>query len=298
MTICIAAIVAPGEAIITASDFMLIGDGRSINPATPKFQYVGPSDRWTVMYSGNDFTDFVDLVDSIRDEISGTKCDGRDLKKAVREAFRAIIQEVAEYQILGPLGLTLKQFKSGGAKKYGDAFFNRAAAQIQAINLDDSTVLVAGFDSKKKAHIFSCNASRRILDHDAERFCAIGEGAFAARDWLDVNDDFRLIESYPHVAYRLCEAKYAAEIASSVGKGITAIAAHYPNGSISHLVLGDHDPPAKAWEKTRNADPDGMTLNWLAQTLATQWTLKPGVRLLRSPGPQQIAGPAPSKRSS
>jgi hypothetical protein len=169
--------------------------------------------------------------------------------------------------------MNLPQFKRAGARTFGEALFRDMVAEIRQVELDGATVLVAGFDSKKRPHIFSSDIGTQryhagILDHDPAGFYAIGEGAWAALGWLHTNDDFRFSDSFAHVAYRLCEAKYAAENARSVGARSTVLAVHFSSGAISPLMLSPDDPPRKSWEAIRNADPSGNALDWLANTLA------------------------------
>jgi hypothetical protein len=69
ITICVAAVVGQ-DAIITVSDLLLSGEGRSLEPGQPKFQVVGRNNNWVVMYSGGDITHFGDLLDEIRPQLA------------------------------------------------------------------------------------------------------------------------------------------------------------------------------------------------------------------------------------
>jgi CubicO group peptidase (beta-lactamase class C family) len=300
MTVCIAAIASRLGAIVTVSDTLLSDDFSSVNTG-PKLTSLVRG-RWSCLYAGNP-TVFRDLTTRIVDDLkqSNSAATYQDVMDAVERAYDAVLEHSIERQILAPLGMTRKEFIDCGAKKLGENLFREITTEIRLINLA-TELLVFGFDEHHVAHIFSSDFTGRCTLHDDVRYHAIGAGSWAALGWLSTQKAVAFSPSIPDIVYKLCEAKFAAETARSVGPR-TVVLVSFKNGSVAPIVL--HGAPIQnavrtAWESRihQPSSPEALELIERALLNAID-TLGISIPLsLPESDRQQKADPERSKPSS
>jgi hypothetical protein len=102
-------------------------------------------------------------------------------------------------------------------------------------------------------HIFSTDFSGRCTIHNDVGYHAIGAGSWAALGWLSTKTAVAFTQSIPAIVYRLCEAKFAAETARSVGDR-TVVLVSFKDGAAVPVIL--HGAPIEnavrtAWDSQR-----------------------------------------------
>jgi hypothetical protein len=175
---------------------------------------------WWVMLAGNGISPAFDIVDDAKSKLRRKKTVSVDeAARAVFESYRKKRAEEAEAKHLAPIGWTLQQFNSrASAGIIPDAQRASLAHVIQSHYLEVS-LLVAGFDSRGRGHIFTVDdgenrgASQR---HDIPGFHSIGSGSYGAIYMMAYRE---LSPAMPirEALYYVVEGKYFGERAAGVG---------------------------------------------------------------------------------
>jgi hypothetical protein len=254
MTVCIAAMSPTAGVIVAVADFLLSNDVRSIESRQIKMQTL-VANSWHCLYAG-DPTIFFELSSYIENDLGvmNVTPSCTDVMAAVEKSYEAALEHKIERKILAPLGLTRQELMQDGRKRLGGALFRKIVSEIRENGVIDleTHLLVFGFDADLKPHLFSADSYGDCTLHDAVGFHAVGAGSLAALGWLSMNSNFRFDKKVTEIGYRLCEAKFVAETARSVG-GYTLLVALFPDGVTTHIVLLDNgDAIRKSWESRRN----------------------------------------------
>jgi hypothetical protein len=253
MTVCIAAMSSIVGAVVTVTDFMLSDDISSVESRQIKMETL--ANTWHCLYSG-DPSLFAELSGHIERELRAAteipSCG--DVVLAVERAYETSLEHRIERRVLAPFGMTRSEFMQNGLTRFDDETFRRIIGQMEDRShfLPGTELLISGFDSKGKPHIISADVYGDCTIRDGVGFHAIGAGSLAALGWLLTNSRFRFSKSIAEIGYRLCEAKFIAEMAPGVGR-YSLLAAFFPDGTGAHLLMIDpSDPVRKAWEARRN----------------------------------------------
>jgi proteasome subunit B (beta)-like protein len=243
MTVCIGAISSTLGVIVTVSDMMLSTDTDSVEAAEVKFDTIVRGPRpWVCLYAG-DPTAFDELRTQIQTKlVPARRRTCRDVMRVAEEAYEALIEHRIERDILSRFGLRRTEFIDTGLVKFGQIVFQQTMDSINQLldtmrYTDATELLLAGFDDKDEPHIFSVNGIGHCTLHDGYAFHAIGVGSQAARGWLTAHQNFRNATELSEIAYRLCEAKFAAETAPFVGGRTTVLAALCSDGFADAMLI-------------------------------------------------------------
>ena len=170
------------------------------------------------------------------------------LKQISREAYQAERRQQVTDRFLSVYNMTLDEFRREGLQSFGVQEFAKLNEQVRDFDLD-LTILVCGFDRQGFPHIFEVGNPGEIAEHDLLGYAAIGSGADMARGILTPRSVKRL--PWREVMYRLCQAKFASETATGVGR-ITSVLCFSRNGI--HLILpyGHVEKLRGIWDKERS----------------------------------------------
>jgi hypothetical protein len=268
MTVCIAGIwgrKGEGSAVTTISDLMMSDEQSSLDLAATKVVLLDEQ-RWMGMYAGYQ-GEFDELVQHINDytKDNHTATVG-DMITVVERAYHATLRHRIEATILHQFGMTLDRFLSDGLEKFGETYFRELAEEIRGIETG-TDLLVAGYSSDGSPHVFRSDRRGQCLLLDAYQFGAVGTGSVTASGVLLSRSDFRHRSTKEKFAYRMCEAKFAAEGADGVGKE-TMVRILYHDGTSAGAILMTGTIRA-AWDATRNPEiPDEVVdeLEFILQT--------------------------------
>src|SRR5260370_3311564 len=172
MTICVAASVLD-EGIICASDTMLSTDDMQADLRTMKFRSVGSS--WMVMFAGNDISPIMPILELVDEQIrTDTEQKASGVAGYFASAYKTELNKKAENEVLGPLGLSLEEFRTRGLKQLGPAVFNRLLYDIQNIHFS-LDFMICGYDSEGPPILTVTNPGT-INYYDLASFWAMGIG--------------------------------------------------------------------------------------------------------------------------
>jgi hypothetical protein len=246
MTLCIAAICPEDKVFVLASDFMLSNEWTSAETGMLKVEVVGEGANWWQMFSGDPTVAGHLLEHTFRLPWKGNET-LMDVEGIYQKGYAAELCRIAEGGVLAPYGITRDEFLEKGRAQFGDEHFARILFELDRIDLS-TTFLVAGFEGTF-ARLFSIGGNTRgplIVDqHDRLGFHAIGTGATHALA--------SLYQTYSHamsrneLIYRVCEAKFRAEKARSVGRN--TVVHLFANDSYTDLPPEWVELIRKQWEQ-------------------------------------------------
>jgi hypothetical protein len=279
VTICIAAKASFGDIIVTVSDRSLShGDLVPASDDTLKAYQLWNS--WGLLYSANDIGPVPGIVSAVRTELHPVRenLTVEVVREAFRKAWRKSATERAADRYLARLGFSsIEHFRQIGFHELGEAEFARLSQKIETFDPEIS-FLVYGFDQDvaHQAHIFEVNTPNDgrdlITDDDIQGFGVIGSGLWPALGVLKSRSVGGLHEA-DEVAYALCEAKFAAESASGVGKA-TTIMAFSRSGKNVQFTPAEIEQIRGIWEETRKQivpdDASTLLLNKLNKLISDE----------------------------
>jgi hypothetical protein len=245
MTVCIGVTPHFTDRIILVSDQLLSSDQASVDGVL-KVCTIAPGATWYVMYAG-DPGRFLLLMERVRGElgdIRNTRLSVETVRAAFERAFKREYASAIETVVLGPYGLTLKEFKQKGKAMLGEVRLNRLADQIESFDLGVE-VLVAGLDAWARTQLFSVS-TRGVAMPAALPYHAIGSGASIALGALYALGAYPALDM-PETVYRACAAKWAAESTRSVGETTYAVVLAPLSGGWT--VLSEIDRLRDLWKR-------------------------------------------------
>lgn len=225
MTVCVAALAEDAKAIVLVSDKALTVGASTLRPAlqgeamgVEKMLPVGSS-GWNALIAG-DSTAAERVVSRACNNIDAdTSVAGshETMMDCMKRAYQAVWEESLEDSVLRPRLLSKDDIvkRSKELQYLGDELGRDAYEAVRKFSLG-TTLLVCGFDSAGKGHIFTVSNPGQSDSHEINGFWAIGIGAETAISRLlwnqaDRNDSL-------HVAvYQALEAKGYAEMVQGVG---------------------------------------------------------------------------------
>lgn len=217
MTVCIAGINRsnPQSFIIAACDRKVSFFGGWASAEGVAMKISGVNKDWTVMFSGP-VSPMTAIVDAIKEKAEKTKMmDMRPFAYLCRSIYREERKRLIESEILGDYDVdTYSEYVS--LRKTDAQFHSEITKRIRDVEQDWS-LLFAGFDKVRRAHIFTIQESGKIGFCDAHGFAAIGSGAWRALLTLS-SYPFKRELPLSHSIFGIASAKFASEVADGVGK--------------------------------------------------------------------------------
>jgi len=244
VTICIAAITGAGEHIVTASDRMISYDEfiPAGDDATLKQRKIAKA--WGMMFAGT-VSLFMPLLERILNNIDHeSDCDLEQVQECVRNAYRSLFNERFSSDYLSRYCISdIEMFRTCGLEQFGNERFSHICDKIDSFDLGID-LLVYGFDSNGKAHIFQASNPGRVTSHDLLGYGAVGSGC-----WMATASLVRKMMPYnlDATAYRLLDAKFSSETAPGVGRS-TTLFSHDRSGKTKSIGYGSIDKIRRIWE--------------------------------------------------
>jgi hypothetical protein len=272
VTVCIAVAVPDHKTILTVSDTLYSAADYAAEGSIVKWSPIAAgSGGWCAMYAGTD-SYYGRISDGVivKLAIGGEGLGIETVRDAYRAVFHGLIRQKIDEELLAPLGWDLPYFLNNGLAKLGAELFAQYVSAVDAMNLD-TWALVGGHDPLGKAHLFSVSPKGEISDHSALGFHAIGDTAWAALGLLYSRPGFMWSRELDAIAYTLCEAKFAADMASpsTVGKK-TLIYARDSAGK--HCLIRDDQlfGVRRAWDAAKKRPAPVKALRSLRKALQFQ----------------------------
>lgn len=252
VTICIGSLCEGGAAIVSVSDMKLSTGHFSSDYLTHKVHPVGHN--WWAMFAGT----VPDCNSVFREATARLKPKGRGdsdyktVSDTFRESYQFQLRLRREDQVLSQYDMGLEEFKKEGLRYFGERIFSEITGRLEAVPFS-AQFLVFGF-SNGRGHIFSVDYPGYIQDHTKPGFCAIGSGEYEALSMMYFQG-LKIHDPVSRALYKVCIAKFMAEIASDVGKSAVAIIA-YPDKNRALAVERDLLMEIKrAWRKQMQRMP-------------------------------------------
>lgn len=268
MTVCIAARCTEDDSFVTISDRMLSNSWSSVENAALKKLDITP--RWHVLYSGSP-TEVMPILRRGRAAIGLAPSSITKATDAMENAYQKHRESLVNSKILSKFGLTLRKFLRDGPKLFTSQEHSQILSKIDALQVG-LDFLVYGYDNRNVAHLFYVKDPGKAESLDIEGYGVIGSGWVLAEASLTSRPlpiDFKV-----NMIYRLCEAKFTAEGARSVGRE-TVLSfwdspTTHPLGETRERFLQriNIEVIRKAWEKDRDRKLPAKALLTLKQSLS------------------------------
>jgi hypothetical protein len=212
MTVCIAAITLE-KSIVTVSDTMVTTFMSSADATAVKIESFAKS--WEAMMASDDLTQCQPIIERAAKYFRNRANTLQVARSCLKRAYQQHLTELVADRVLGRFGsLSMDAFLKSKSKRFTESVSQSLMSQIQQVTADWQ-FLAAGFDAKKKPHLFTVEEPGTDAVYDGIGFCAIGSGRYAAESLL-----FQLQQSaictMPKTLINLLCAKFAAE---KVGAG-------------------------------------------------------------------------------
>ena len=179
------------------------------------------------MVSAEDITDAVPIWDRVRKKLAfengmkGPRPPEKTLTELVSSfvgAFQEERKERITNQILSAHALTPEKLLNEGKKLLGLSLFTELFHRVSQFRIG-CEFLVAGFDSKKGAHIFTAEDPGICKNYTSLGFWAIGSGQQQALSSIFFSfKDVSTEPDFESILYDLCAAKFMSEAAEGVGE--------------------------------------------------------------------------------
>lgn len=253
MTVCIAAVSTILQRIVTVSDQMLSDPYSSFDSAVVKSRFLTPDFRWACMFSCATSARFAAIYERaaryLRMHEPPVPCSA--VVAAIEAAYSDERRRMAEIHVLSPLRMSFDDFEATGAKQLGQNAFQEMLAKMATLDTGVE-LLVMGFDEEDAPRLLMVSAVGDVSSCDTERFAAVGSGANVALDYLKGNTDFRNSDDLGEIIYRICEAKFTAEMSQGVGSETTVLSIG-PNGNATAHAGSGIRRARKLWRSRRKA---------------------------------------------
>jgi 20S proteasome alpha/beta subunit len=218
MTCCVAALCDKGKSIVLVSDKMI---GTGMIESEPEISKVLWLHRnWRVMLAGDDIAPAFPIVEAAKRDLSKLKTAPtlRQVTDAIYKSYGAERQRQSEAIYLAPRGWTLEEFNSAKASILPESLREELGVKLAARKVEVS-LLIAGFDSRGRGHIFSVDdyeerGKPRI--QDLPGYHSIGSGSTAAIYFMAYREVSSVMPLRLALYYAV-EGKYFGERAGGVG---------------------------------------------------------------------------------
>lgn len=217
MTVCIAGISYsnPQPFILAACDRKLSFFGGWISAEGIATKLSGLNKDWTVMFAGPT-SPMVALIDGIRERVEKLRpTNFRPFARICRDVYRAERKLLIESEVLGNYDID-NYAEYAAMRKTDPSFHSEVSKKITEVE-QEWNLLFAGFDRRRRPHLFTITENGAIGFYDAVGYAAIGSGALRA---------LLALSSYPFekalplsmAIFGLVAAKFAAESTEGVGE--------------------------------------------------------------------------------
>jgi hypothetical protein len=219
VTVCIAGINQsnPQPYIIAACDRKISFYGGA-DSAEGSMKISGINKDWSVMFSGP-VSPMTSMIDAITERTKKLRSMGyRQFSRICRETYRNERESLIENEVLGDYDIdTYDEYIALGrsADKLDIALHDSVRRKIKDEE-EGWSLLFAGFDKNRQAHIFTLTEFGKITYCDKVGFAAIGSGYWRASVALSSYPFTRLLP-FSHAVFGILAAKFAAESADGVG---------------------------------------------------------------------------------
>ena len=257
VTIGIAARTNNDDCIVTVSDRRISFDDvvPSLDSAFNKNWFIGHN--WGTLCAANDTCFALPIIDLANDLLKarGGSEGVEDVKAAMCDAYAEIRQEYVTRQFLGKYGIkSIDQFRKEGASNLGRKLFWSLSRKLENERLEETIFLVYGYGKNLTAHLFEVKNPGTAFMLDHLRYSAIGSGTAIAMASLNLRPTEHLQPA--QLAYRVLEAKFAAENSSAVGKSTSVLFANRGQAT-TFLTFRSIQRIRELWEQSRfNPPPD------------------------------------------
>jgi hypothetical protein len=276
MTVCIAATIFE-KGIIGVSDTMVSMSDMSGDERALKYQALGWS--WMTMFAGNDISPATPILQSVQSRLESDRDEKLEsIATYFIDAYRFQLNQKAETEVLGPLGMSLEEFRSKGLKQLGPDVFNRLLYQIQNIQFS-LDFLTFGYDGQGTPHIFTVTNPGVANYYDFNGFWAIGSGQTSALGHLFNLKTPIKYHDLSNAMYCVLDAKFHAECAPGVGPG-TRMTILMPNRQRFALTPSNMREIKASWIASRVPDVPSEIVPRLVKLLED-------AKLGASPSPMQ-----------
>jgi len=191
------------------------------------------------MFSGS-VSPMTAMIDAITERTKGMRrTDFRQFSRICRAVYRDERKKLIENEVLGDYDIeTYSEYMSlsKSANTADRSLYESVKPKVREME-NDWSLLFAGFDRHRRAHLFTITDSGRISYRDKIGFAAIGSGEWLAQVALS-SYPFKRPLPLSHAIFGIASAKFAAEAAGQVGQE-TILTILEPN-SLSSPVFWDH----------------------------------------------------------
>jgi hypothetical protein len=224
VTICLAASTI-NDLIVTVSD-RRIAWGDDFGSGTPAdddgtLKTALIAKGWGIMFAGDDLRPVPTLLADIKQRLEPTKGNQTEIvvRAAVEASYRAAFEHRFVAERLSRYGFSsMDDFRRDGLAVFGPKLLAKFSTEIGEFNFGID-LLVYGFDREThyaQAHIFLVENPGVVHDCDILGYGILGTGTDAALSTL-LRKPFKR-PTLTDAIWRLCEAKFSAEMAYAVGK--------------------------------------------------------------------------------
>ena len=253
MTICIAAVCDYRRALVLASDQMIDFGWYSGEAMALKISAIHQD--WVAMFSGEDVTQVQPLLRSIWTDLHDDN-KGHSLERVEDSVIKIWQKRLRQQQI----NCVLSQYGFDDMDSFRKTIsenpeaFSSAQEEVKKVSLG-CELLIAGFDESEVPHIFTVQHPGSSHHYDMFGFRAIGSGAPVAENFLLFRSFNNRLALGPSI-YRICSAKFMAELASGVGAATSVLVGRVekkPNRSVVWTEMSELklNQTRKTWEKTK-----------------------------------------------
>lgn len=226
---------------------MVSNNQRSIEGVRKSFELTRDS-KWVALFADN-LGDFAKVFAEIRAQIGASDPTEAQVMDACREAYRRVIIERINREVLFSHATTFDQFELHGLQRLGRQLYDEITRQIQAKSWLRLQLLVLGFDSsaRDKRCLFGVTNRGEVYDCSSVGYHAIGSGAPKAFEVFDQIDFFNHTYDANSIVYWLLAARFAAQNVTSVGHKNTNIFSIDSTGMWSSMWLEDVERLRSIW---------------------------------------------------
>jgi hypothetical protein len=210
MTVCVAAACEGGKNVVCATDGQLSFAGISADVMFSKMYWIN---EWLFMYAGEPSQSKMIFEEAyfVAEELGGLVLDRKNVQQIVNDAYQRRRAKMSSEPILGPLRMTLEEFKANGLAIFGEAEFGRIVRDIQdKASLFAEELLVVGWGHAECACMIYTIGPWGDCDHALDGISAIGSGAEIALSSLLLLGHSR-DSALPETLYAVAAAKFSAE---------------------------------------------------------------------------------------
>jgi hypothetical protein len=224
VTVAIAAIVPTQEAqIVTVSD-QRVSYGDSL-PSTDSLRKNGKiALKWGMLFAATNITAFQPVYETIQKELNFSgdikEFDADHMRTVAETAYRQEFEKCFYDEHLARFGYKdVTEFRHDGLHDLGQGLYGDYAEKLARFDLG-LELLIYGYDSTGKPHIFEVCNPGKIINHDLRCYAAIGSGSQVAFASLNRKN---LLPDLEDTIYRLLDAKFSSEATRDVGKATDLI---------------------------------------------------------------------------